>query len=543
MMSVPKVLLITSKCPSGEIPDSLAIPFGLHLLRHHLKKNGIDCDVFDHQLQPENLCVSDVEQGNYDIIGISVTHWNMASDLEFLWMLRNAAQKSGKNCLFIAGGFSATLNSSQWLECGFDGIILGYGEETLRKICERFGDERVDHIWELFHELDGIAFHNEGRQVVFNPAKPLSKSEFEERMFVQTLEMDVPYNQYWEFMRQRATGILAMNRRSYVIENARLYTSSRCLANCGYCCCPAFLPTAQQSSAPVFMLSARQVQQLIIHHVHKYGARAFSFNDEDFLVGNRMGINRAIELCELIIQSKQKGEIPEDTKFSCQTRVNDFLTLGSNHKKSVNRQLLKAMSQAGFHNVSIGVETFSERLMKCPSVNKMRTTASDNCTVIDAMMEHGLYPTINLILVIPESTPDELIETIRQTLDYVDKPCQISVSNGMRAFPGAPIWDCEDYPMTGSMWTNPVTNQTTYIPVYYTPLNERMATLLSQLDNAARCELDNLKANNNWNESTLVPRITISLCAFMTISRILGESELLERINNKLQQLVSQHKK
>lgn len=542
-MKKPNVLLITSKCPTDEISDSLSMPLGLHLIRHHLTKNGIDCDVFDHQLLSDQHCISNVEEGIYDIIGISVTHWNMANDLEFLYKLKKITKESGKNCIFIAGGLSATLNYSQWLECGFDIISLGYGEETMLNICKRFTTKQVGHIWELFSDLDGIAFHDERGRVVFNPAKPLSKLYFEQSMFNQMMEMDLPYNEYWEFMRNRATGILTMNQRSYVVENARLYTSSRCLANCGYCCCPAFIKTAQQSNPPFIMLSARQVIQLIIHHVQKYGARGFSFNDEDFLVGNKRGINRVLEICELIIESKQKGEIPQDTKFSCQTRADNFFIFDSNNKKSINHQLLKKMAHAKFHNVSIGIETFSERLKKCPSINKTRSTVNDNHALLHAMMGHDLYPTINLILAIPESTPDELIETIQKTMEYIDKPCQISVSNGMRAFPGAPIWDSKNYPTTDITWTNPVTKQTTYIPVYYTPRDMRMAALFDQLDNAVCRELSNLKAANNWDDSMLVPRIAISLCSFMAISRIMEESELLELIGNKLQQLINQNQK
>lgn len=539
-MGALKVLLMTSKCPTEEIPDSLTIPLGLHLLRHHLRKSGIDCDVFDHQIHSEQRCVSNVEQGIYDVIGISVTHWRMASDLDFVYELKGAAWNSGRNCLFIAGGLPATLNFCQWLECGFDLICLGYAEETLLKICERFAQERTGHIWELFHDLDGVAFLDEQRQVVFNPSVPLSKSEFERRFFVQAMEMDLPYDEYWEFMRQRATGILTMNRRSYVVENARLFTINRCLANCGFCCCPSFLRTAQQSTVPFIALSASQVHQLIVHHIQKYGARAFSFNDEDFLVGNKIGISRAIEICELISESKRKGELPEDTKFSCQTRATGFLKFDSDRKKSVNHQLLKALSKAKFHNISVGVETFSDRLIKCPSINKVGVTSSDYRTVLHALMDYGLYPTINLILGIPESTEKELLETIRQTIQYVEKPCQLSVVDRMQAFPGSPIFGSNgDHPTTGTTWTNPITNQTTYIPVYYTPHDERMAALISQLNEAARAELEDFKAANNLDDSILIPRIAIALCTFMAVTRILGESDLLHRINNKLQQLAS----
>jgi len=536
-MSAPKLLLITSKCPTEEISDSVAVPLGLHLLRHHLKKNGVGCDVFDHQIHSEQLCISSVEQGVYDIIGISVTHWRMESDLNFLSKLRGAAQNAGRNCLFIAGGFSATLNFRQWLECGFDLVCLGYAEETLLKVCERFAQKKSVHTWESFRDLDGVAFLDERRRLVFNRALPLSKSAFERHLFDQIMEMDLPYNEYWDFMRQRATEILTMNRRSYVIENARLFTIDRCLANCGFCCSPSFLRTAQQSNAPLIALSASQVHQLIVHHVQKYGARAFSINDDDFLVGNKIGIDRAIEICKLISASKRKGEIPEETKFSCQTRVVDFLKFDSNRKKLVNHQLLEALAKAKFHNVSLGVETFSDRLLKCLSMNKVGLTSNDYHMVLHALMDHGLYTTINLILGIPESTVEELIETIQQTLEYVEKPCQLSVANRMQSFPGSPIFGLKDYPTTGSIWTNPITNQTTYIPVYYTPHNERMAAIISQLNEAARVELENFKADNNLGDSMLIPRTAIALCTFMAVARLLGESDLLLRISNKLQQL------
>lgn len=541
-MNAPKVALITSRCPSEDIPDSLAVPFGLHLLRRYLASHEVDCDVVDLQLHSEEDCLEKIDHGEYDIIGISVSHWNMVSDLDFLWKIRQMTRNIGKDCLFIAGGFSATLNCHQWLECGFDLVCLGYAEETLQSICERFAPEKVVRIWQLAHDLNGVAFLDETGQMVFNPARPLTKADFERRMFDQAIEGDVPYDEYWAFMRQKATNVLSINNRSYVVENARLYTSSRCLADCGYCCCPAFLPTAQSSStAPLIVLSAVQVHKLIVHHVHKYGARAFSFNDEDFLVGNKSGIRRAIELCELIVDSKRKGEIPEDTKFSCQTRFNDFLNFDSYKNVTINHQLMEALSQAQFHNISIGVETFSERLLQCPSINKGRGTLDDCYTVIETLMDHGLYPTINLILGIPESTPDELIETIEKAVAFIDKPCQISVANRMMSFPGAPLWNRDDYPTHGTMWTNPDTGKSTYIAEYYRPQDDLLSDLIDGLREAAGNELVEFKTSNNWNPQKLTPRIVISLCTFMAIAKILRKEDLQNSIGEKLQNLVTEN--
>ena len=48
---------------------------------------------------------------------------------------------------------------------------------------------------------------------------------------------------------------------------------------------------------------------------------------------------------------------------------------------TLNHNLVKTMKNAGFHNVSLGVESFSERLMKAPSINKAGMTA-ENCKLV-----------------------------------------------------------------------------------------------------------------------------------------------------------------
>lgn len=531
MKKSPKVLLLTSRCSVNS--DSLAPPLGLYRLKHHLKKNGIDCDVFDLQLHLEQECVSRIEQGMYDIIGVGVTHWEMLSDLDFLWKLRRASKKSGSEVLYIAGGQVASQNCSQWLKCGFDLIVLGYGEATLLNICNRFIVGQKLPVWEMFHGLDGISFLNQNGEVIYNTSIPLSKSDFEKLSFLQDMEMDIPYYEYWDYISRRATPTLRMNKRSYVIENARLYTSSHCLANCGYCSSSAsFLRTSQQSNIPFLMLSAQQIHKLLVHNFKKYGAMSFSINDEDFLLGNKVGINRVIDLCKMIVESKKKGELPEEMKFSCQTRVRNFIIQHPEQGRMLNHQIMESLSLAGFHNISLGVETFSDRLLRSPSINKGDVTSSDIHAVLEAIMKHGLYPTINLILAIPESTPYDLINTIQQTLNYLQKPCQVSVANLMLSFPGAPLWNSKDYLTTNKIWIHPETNERILIPYYYTPHDETLATLFIQLETAVYNELETFKVAEGWDNSRLLPRTIIALSTFIAISKILGEFDLLDEIKN-----------
>ncbi|MBF0409933.1 MAG: cobalamin-dependent protein [Candidatus Riflebacteria bacterium] len=533
MSVLPAVILFTSKSPAEETPDSLSVPIGLYNLRHVLNSSGIRCDVVDHQLNLECDYLLDLENGIYDIIGISVTHWRMLEDLNFLHSLKEIYRRIGKHCLFIAGGVQATINYKQWLKCGFDVVCLGYAEEALLEICLKFGSSKSSYR-EFLKGCDGVAFLDDHGCMVHNPAKSLTNVKFEQLMYRNVIDIDLPYDRYWGFMRKKATGILLANNRSYIIENGRLLTTSKCLARCGFCCCPDFLKEAQGSALKPMSLTAEQVHHLIVHFVTKYGAKSFSINDEDFLIGNKAGIERAIDICNLIIASKQKRELPENIRFSCQTRPNCFLIKDCEGVSTVNHRLMQALSKAGFHNISLGVETFSDRLLSSASISKGIT--SEKChAVLKGLLENNLYPTINLILGIPESTTDELLETVRQVIQYMDSPCQISLVTHMLSFPGSAIFSSEKYPTHDVTFVNPVNNESVCIKKYFLQHDEEMGLLIGQLDGVTQRELENYRNEYNLPKTALLPRIIISLVTFLSIAKITNNETLLNRVASKIQ--------
>lgn len=532
MINKPNVLIFTSKVPSDETPDSLTVPIGIYSLQHVLKSDGIRCDVIDHQFNTESDYLENVENGLYDIIGISVTHWQMQEDLSFLHVLKSICRRNNKQCLFIAGGIQATINYPQWLDGGFDLVCLGYAEDTLLDICHRIA-HASSPIHELFKNCEGVAFLNKDGVVHHNPTKSLSNHDFEQIMYGNVLRMNLPYPNYWEFIRERAAGILKANNRSYIIENGRLLTTSKCMAKCGFCCSPNFLKNAQGATAKPLCLSPQQVMELIVHGVSKYGAKSFSINDEDFLIGNTYGIERAIAICDLIVTAKQKNEIPRDIRFSCQTRAHCFLSRNADGSRSVNHQLMQALSRAGFHNVSIGVETFSDRLLKSPSINK-GVTSKNLHAVLHGLIENNLYTSINLILGIPEGTIGELLDTIWQALEYTDKPCHINLAIRMLSFPGSAIFDMDKYPTFDSIFVNPDNGKKILIKKYYKQHDPEMERILKQVEGATKGALEKFKSERNLGKSMLLPRLFISLIILSLIAKYANDDELSSVISRKI---------
>jgi hypothetical protein len=159
------------------------------------------------------------------------------------------------------------------------------------------------------------------------------------------------------------------------------------------------------------------------------------------------------------------------------------------------------------------------------------------------MMDCGLFPTINLIIGIPEEMPDELLQTIEQTMCYVDKPCQVSLNIKMYAYPGAPIWDSADYPTKNEIWIHPETGEKITVPRYYLTKNRQLAEMLENLEQDTQVEVECLKTSHNMGNSHIMPRLALSLCVFNVIAKKLGAQNLSDRIRQKLDDLICAEKR
>jgi len=184
--------------------------------------------------------------------------------------------------------------------------------------------------------------------------------------------------------------------QKFFVKTVRLYTSSHCPWKCGFCSSHSFLrmsnATVEQEEKipkkpkngelvsmnalattgsqphPVYRISPEQIYDIIVRHYDKYNPRVFLFNDDAFWDGNDRGFNHIMALCDLIIEGKRKGRIKQDIIFNCQAKVGDFII-----KKPTRRlhdELIVKLKEAGFYHFGTGVETFAERLLMVPSINR-----------------------------------------------------------------------------------------------------------------------------------------------------------------------------
>ena len=168
----------------------------------------------------------------------------------------------------------------------------------------------------------------------------------------------------------------------------------------------------------------------------------------------------------------------------------------------------------------------------------MGITSQDCKNVIDAMLDIGVVPQINIILGIPEYTPKELLETVEIAIDYVIKGCDIGLARQLLALPGAPMYNSTQYKLATVSWRHPVTGEKIEIPDYFIPLDPKVAYALENFDEAAQQGLNRVVAAMGW-DGFAPPKRVIAICALMSLPRLLNMPNLTAKLEEKLTMVLS----
>lgn len=501
----------------------MAPPLGLYRLRQFIGERGYRCDIGDLDLPGVELedYLAMVSAGEYDLVGLSVSHTNMNFDLRSLWALDKARRQGGNRVLLIAGGQEATLNYRQWLKTGLDLIVLGYGEKTLLELCRRVTEGCRTH--KEFADLPGIVMEEENGRYRLNPAEKLTQQSFTALSYHLMLRTEIPFPTYWDRFKATAETLNFTSSR-FVLENVRLYTSSHCPGGCGFCSSQAFLPASQQGGHPIFLLSAGEVFHLVQHAIANYGAKSFLFSDDDFVIGSKAGLERVQEFCALITAAKEQGIIDQGTMFNCQAKIADFIRREPGAAPSIRTDLIEAMARAGFHSMGMGVETFSDALLQSPSINKAGISRHDIETVLRALLAGGITPQINIILGIPETSVTDLIETMRLAVTYLLAGCQMAVMPRLLAFPGSPVCTAARHPVRSEEHTDPFTGNRIENTLFLEPRDKKVVFMVENLEKSFQLVVERMREESGRMAGNL-PKSLLGICYFIAAAELLGDTD------------------
>lgn len=187
---------------------------------------------------------------------------------------------------------------------------------------------------------------------------------------------------------------------------ATIAASRGCPFHCRFCDTSTF-------GAKVRHYSPKKVFEMMRHLHERYGVRHIMFVDDLFLASKV----RTAELCNLLLDSGLK------MTWTCTARVD-----------TVKPEILKLMKQAGCWEISFGLETGSDELLK--KMDKAARVALSE-QAVKWTAEAGIRTKGLFMLGYPGETED----TIAQTKDFVRRiPMTIMNLTKFTPYPGSPIY-------------------------------------------------------------------------------------------------------
>ncbi|MFZ4857846.1 MAG: B12-binding domain-containing radical SAM protein [Desulfuromonadaceae bacterium] len=476
------VLLIAPKTTDIQLPLP---PLGLYYLAGPLIAGGIRTTVYDLSIDDESHMVSEILVGKYDMIGMSVSHVDMRQNLDDLWKYRKAGDKSDKKVLFIAGGHAATYNPKLWLDTGLiDVIFTGFAQESLTRFCQSYQELKSQHGETVAAELSakhiaGVAFIDRNNNYVSIPSEKLNDHVFKRYFSNSMSNIIIPYERY---------SFTIDESDDTAIDVVSLYTTSHCQGGCGFCGSQNFIKTSQRSPSNIYYLSAEEIFEMLISRCHESSNLYILFLDEDFMVGNKSGRIRTVDLCNMILKAKDDHLLPANLKLSCQSKAMNFMV-----DSVVDSHTIELMAKTGFCNVGIGIETFSDRLLGSVSINKKNASSKSYQIVLDELIKYGVYPTIYLILGIPNSSADDIVESMHISLKYMTKGAFVRISNKMDSQPGSPLTVAGCFETVFKSWHHQKCGCISGIPDYFVPLDSDVRNMIDNLWEVKKNEITALK--------------------------------------------------
>jgi anaerobic magnesium-protoporphyrin IX monomethyl ester cyclase len=417
----PSILLIGPYDPHCGEYTFLAPPLGVWRLAGVLESAGFEARVFDPNCcrePPQRALERELQNGAWDIVGVSTTGMTLRFDLELAHIVRRVTPAA----LIVAGGMEATFRPDLMFALGpFDLVVAGEGERPLLEIAARI------RAGSGLGGIPGTVERTRDGKLLSIPQRALNREELRDAIYSTPYEK-MPYSAYWERLESAyRIGALPSKaaREAHLAEirSVRLITLNYCPMGCTFCSSTNFLHQAQGSVASVSRLEADEcltmIERIVAAHPR---TRTVIFQDDIFTFTQD---RRILPLCEGIIAAKHSGRIPAHLQFISTNRID-----------AMSAERLSAMRRAGFRVLGFGIESFSQKVLT--EFNKAQIHRHIE-PILSAALALGVTPFLDLILSSPRSSVEDVGQTLREAYRWLRQGCEIGMYPYVIPFSGAAL--------------------------------------------------------------------------------------------------------
>lgn len=284
-------------------------PLGILSIAAYLEEQGFRVKVIDvhaERMGPDQLRKL-LQKYNPRYVGLTV----LSSMVVAANSIAKLVKQEIPDCVVVMGGVHAELYPELMLQnSAVDLVVRGDGEVPMAEIVGRKAWADIKSV--SFVRADGTFQHN-----------PLQPIEMELDKYPMPAYHLVDFKRYFP----SATSYRNLPAINVIMTRG-------CPGQCTFC---------NSAKTVLRARSPQNVFEQIKLLRYKYGIKQIQFYDDTF-TANKRGV---FELCRLLTENKV------DITFSCYARGDTF-----------SDQMAKALKAAGCHQVMIGIETGSERIMK-----------------------------------------------------------------------------------------------------------------------------------------------------------------------------------
>ncbi|MBS3056371.1 MAG: radical SAM protein [Candidatus Aenigmarchaeota archaeon] len=372
-----------------------------------------------------------------DVVCVTPYEMNWKEVREYFDMVSETAS----GALKMIGGQSVTdIPKSMLRLTGADAAFRGEADFTYRQAMEKLcRGEPLENL----AEINGVYVRKSNEIIETANSRKLPK------LSQQELEdIDINYDLMHESWEQAG-----YNKMDFVF--------SRGCPNrtCSYC---RFSPSMSYRE-----LSLEKRMQIMREISRLPGIEFFAFGDS--LYGG--GRDGAKELTRRLVKENF------GLTYVAETSVDMFLDDGEFGYRKPEAYLMKMMVDAGFITIEVGVDNLSHNGLR--KMNKYRYTSEEAMNVIHEMVNTRLHPGVPILLKTVDSVPEEVLETVFNTLKILRK-------HGDRKHRGDGVY------LTVSDWATPFVNTGEY------------RKLIKLFEKNPLYELASIRALETWGEMTVL---------------------------------------
>lgn len=293
----------------------------------YLYKNSISVNLYDQQINDNDTIINDIIKEMPAIIGFSIKMFTFPQFEEFYRLLQNKVFHTYKP-LIVVGNSTAHFSGEDILEKYNDVVVsLGEGEVSIGDVYAYVnGDIPFDKIRNIMYYSDG--------KILKSSYQYLDKNliPFADRRY----------------------------SKSYYDKGGEVYIeASRGCAycSCNICECRDFLG----STCAEFRWRDKPINSVVneLKYLSSIGIKDVTFSDEDFIGNDRVGLDRAINIANCIIENNIKIE------YRVNARVKSiYSNTDSEQMRNKKFQTLISLKKAGLSKIFLGFESGSPTQLK-----------------------------------------------------------------------------------------------------------------------------------------------------------------------------------